>query len=44
MDFLGRHQRKTLAQIKAHLVAENTLGAGAGAIFFFYAVITNMFN
>ena len=44
MNFFSCHQGKALAQIKAHLVAENTLSAGTGAIFFFYAVITNMFN
>src|SRR5690606_18313535 len=32
MDLLGGHQRKPLRQIEAHLVAEHTEGAGAGAV------------
>jgi hypothetical protein len=32
VDLLGGHQRKTLVQVKAHLVAEHAFGAGAGAV------------
>lgn len=38
MDFFGRHQRKTFAQIKAHLVAKNALGAGTRAVGFAHAI------
>jgi len=30
--FFGGHQRKALAQVKAHLVAKHAGGAGAGAV------------
>ena len=32
MNFLGRDQRESLAQVKSHLVAENTSGSGSGAV------------
>ena len=35
MNFFGGDQRKALAQIEAHLVAEHTARAGAGAVGFF---------
>ena len=39
---LGGYQRKTLLQVKTHLVAEIADGAGAGAVGFFRTMIENM--
>ena len=32
MEFLGCQKRESLAEVKAHLVAEHALRAGAGAV------------
>ena len=32
VNFFGGDQRKTFVEVKAHLVAKHTLGAGAGAV------------
>ncbi len=40
--FLRRDQRKTLGQIEAHLVAEDAVGASAGAVALVSAVFTHM--
>ena len=42
MAFLGRDQRETLRQIKAHLMAKYAQGAGAGPVFLFRAVFQHM--
>ena len=35
MQFLGGHQWEPIAEVKPHLVSEDTTRAGAGAIAFF---------
>ena len=42
MQFLGRDQRKTLRQVKTHLVTEHRPGASAGAIRFLATLFENM--
>lgn len=42
MEFFGGHQRKSLAQIKAHLIAKNTFGSGAGSVAFLGAVFKHV--
>lgn len=32
MDFFGRHQWETFAQIKSHLIAKHAFGPGTGAV------------
>lgn len=39
---LGGHQRETVGQIEAHLVAEHAIGSGAGAIALESAVLAHM--
>ena len=34
VDFLGGEEGEALGQVETHLIAENTLGAGAGAVLF----------
>ena len=42
VHLFGRHQRKALLQIKAHLVAKHAARAGAGAVGLFNARVTHM--
>ena len=42
VDLLGRHQRKAVLQVEAHLVAEHGARAGAGAIGFVGAMFVDM--
>ena len=42
VQLLGRHQRKALRQIEAHLVAEDRAGAGAGAVGFCGAFVQHL--
>ena len=42
MAFFCGHQWKSLLQIKAHLVAKNTPGAGAGAVAFIISGFNDM--
>ena len=41
-DLFGGDERKALAQVKSHLVAEDAAGAGAGAVVFFDAMRVDM--
>ena len=42
VHFLGGEQRKALAQVETHLVAEHALRAGAGAVALHCSVFTDM--
>ena len=42
MQFLGRNDRKTLAQIETHLIAEHAESPGTGPIIFSHAGIAYM--
>lgn len=42
VKLLGGHQRKTIAEIKTHLPAENRAGSGAGAIRLGRALLQHM--
>jgi hypothetical protein len=42
MYFLRGEKRKAFTEVKSHLVAENTLGTGTGAVGFHYSVGTDM--
>src|SRR5688572_6551665 len=42
VQLLGRHQRKALRQVKAHLVPEDAARAGAGAVVLHRAVLQHM--
>ena len=42
VHFLGRHQRKTLAQIKTHLLAENRTRSDPGTVHLVHAVLQNI--
>ena len=42
MQLFGRQNRKAMAQIKAHLMAEHGQSAGAGAIIALHAVVQHM--
>jgi hypothetical protein len=42
VQLLGRYERKSLAEIKSHLVAKNAERPRAGAITFCRAVLTDM--
>ena len=44
VNLLGRHQRKTLVQVKPHLVAEHAGGARAGAVGLEHPVGAHMAN
>ena len=44
MAALGRHQRETFLQVKAHLVAENGDGAGTGTVVFLGALIEHLLH
>ena len=39
VQFLGRQNRKTVTQIKSHLMAEHRQSAGAGAVVALHAVV-----
>src|SRR5690606_37590089 len=39
MDFLGGHQRESLFQVEAHLMAEHRKGAGAGSVFLLHTFL-----
>ena len=42
MHFLGGDQREAIIEVKAHLVAENALGTGAGAVGLEHAMAVDM--
>jgi hypothetical protein len=42
VQFFGRHQRKTFAEIEPHLVAEHRFRARTGAVGFTDAVVADM--
>ncbi len=42
VKLLGGEHGKTLSQIEAHLITEDTEGSGAGAVFLFQALVENM--
>src|SRR5262245_46756178 len=42
MQFFGRHQRKSLRQVKPHLITKNTARAGPRSIGFWRTVVQNM--
>ena len=42
VQLFGGHQREAFTQIKAHLVAETTVGTRSCAVFFKYTVFTNV--
>jgi hypothetical protein len=44
MALFGSHQRKTLGQVKTHLMTKHTHCAGAGAIFLFDSLIQHMLH
>ena len=42
--FFGGDERETLGQVKAHLVAKDAVGAGAGAVFLESAGVQHMLH
>ena len=42
MHFVGRHERKSLGQVKTHLITEHTFRASACTVRLFCAIVQNM--
>ena len=42
MEFLGRHRRKAILQVEAHLVAKHAQRAHAGAVFLAHAIVPHV--